>query len=99
MGTKATKIDVDARQVWLHKPDGSEEPLPYDRLVVGTGAVPVRPAIKGLSGPDALGDGDGVHLLHTMGDTFSLQRTFDEQAPATALVAVRVTSGWRWPRA
>jgi hypothetical protein len=37
---------------------------------VGTGAVPVRPPIGGLSGPDALGPADGVHLLHSMGDTF-----------------------------
>ena len=42
--TRATRIDVDEHQVWLRHPDGSEEPLAYDRLVVGTGAVPVRPA-------------------------------------------------------
>ena len=86
LGTRATRIHVDSHQVWLRNPDGSEEPLPYDRLVVGTGAVPVQPPIEGLTGPEALGDADGVHLLHTMGDTFSLRRTLDEQAPATALV-------------
>jgi NADPH-dependent 2,4-dienoyl-CoA reductase/sulfur reductase-like enzyme len=46
----------------------------------------VRPAIEGLAGPGALGEADGVHLLHTMGDTFSLRRTIDEQGPATALI-------------
>ncbi len=86
LGTTATRIDVDSHQVWLRKPDGSEEPLAYDRLVVGTGAVPVRPPIDGVTGPGALGEPDGVHLLHTMGDTFSLQRTLDEQRPATALI-------------
>ena len=86
LGTTATRIDVGGHQVWLRKPAGSEEPLAYDRLVVGTGAVPVRPPIDGVTGPGALGEPEGVHLLHTMGDTFSLQRTLDEQRPATALI-------------
>ena len=49
--------------------------------MVGTGALPVRPPIAGLDGPDALGPADGVHLLHSMGDTFALQRTLEEQRP------------------
>ena len=84
--TEATRVDVEAHLVWLRNPDGSDEPLSYDRLVVGTGAVPVRPPIEGLAGPAALGETDGVHLLHTMGDTFSLRRTLDDQSPATALI-------------
>ena len=86
LDTKATKIDVGAHLVWLRNPDGGEEPLSYDRLIVGTGAVSVRPAIEGLTGPGALGEADGLHLLHTMGDTLSLRRTLDEQSPATALI-------------
>jgi NADPH-dependent 2,4-dienoyl-CoA reductase/sulfur reductase-like enzyme len=86
LDTTATRIDVDGHRVWLRHPDGSDEPLAYDRLVVGTGAVPVRPRIEGVSGPGALGEDEGVHLLHTMGDTFSLQRTLEEQQPATALI-------------
>jgi hypothetical protein len=44
---------------------------------VGTGAVPMRPPIEGLTGPNALGTDGGVHLLHSMGDTFAVMRTLE----------------------
>ena len=86
LDTLATRIDVAEHRVWLRNPDGTDEPLDYDRLVVGTGAVPVRPPIHGLTGPDALGPAEGVHLLHSMGDTFALDHTLKEQHPASALI-------------
>jgi NADPH-dependent 2,4-dienoyl-CoA reductase/sulfur reductase-like enzyme len=86
LGTLATRIDVRGHRVWLRGDRGNEEPLAYDRLVVGTGAVPVVPPIEGLKGPGALDEVDGVHLLHTMGDTFALAHTLESQAPKSALV-------------
>ena len=86
LDTTARRIDVAARKLLVSGPDGTEELLGYDKLVVGTGAAPVRPPIGGLTGPDALGADDGVHLLHSMGDTFAVMRTLEQAAPASAVI-------------
>src|ERR1700758_606336 len=84
--TVARRIDVPGRKLAVTSADGGEELLGYDKLIIGTGAVPVRPPIGGLAGPGALGPGDGVHLLHSMGDTFAVMRTLEQTAPASAVI-------------
>ena len=79
----AGQVDVAGHRLFVTGPDGTGRWLPYDRLVIATGAVPVRPPIAGL---DALGQGDGVHLLHSMGDMFALTDDLTARAPGSALI-------------
>ena len=83
LDTTARRIDSSARKLLVTGPHGREELLAYDQLVVGTGAVPVRPPIAGL---ESLGPGDGVHVLHSMGDTFAVMTTLTEASPASAVI-------------
>jgi NADPH-dependent 2,4-dienoyl-CoA reductase/sulfur reductase-like enzyme len=83
LDTAARRIDVAGRKLLITTPGGTDELLSYDKLIVGTGAVPVRPPIGGL---DAVGAADGVHLLHSMGDTFAVMRTLETAAPASAVI-------------
>jgi NADPH-dependent 2,4-dienoyl-CoA reductase/sulfur reductase-like enzyme len=86
LNTLATKIDVAGHRLHVVDETGVEDQISYDQLVVGTGAISARPPIEGLVGPDALGPADGVHLLHSMGDTFELVRTLEEDQPASAVI-------------
>jgi NADPH-dependent 2,4-dienoyl-CoA reductase/sulfur reductase-like enzyme len=84
--TMATRIDASNHELALRGQDGTEEVLSYDALVIGTGAVSVRPPIDGLRGGDALRPDDGIHLVHSMGDTFALKRTLEQHSPRSAVI-------------
>jgi len=95
LDTLATAIDVAGHRLALRTADGTETALPYDRLIIGTGALPAVPPIAGLADPgdplaagtsDGLGPADGVHLLHSMGDTFAVMDTLTRHHPASAIV-------------
>jgi len=86
LDTTARRIDVPGRKLAVTSPGKGEEVLSYDKLIVGTGAVPVRPRIQGVAGSGGLGPEDGVHLLHSMGDTFAVMRTLDQAGPASAVI-------------
>ena len=83
LDTTARRIDVAGRKLAVTGPDGTEALISYDQLVIGTGAVPARPPIAGLG---ELGPAQGVHLLHSMDDTFAVMRTLEEAAPDSAVI-------------
>ncbi|MDN5972576.1 MULTISPECIES: FAD-dependent oxidoreductase [Actinomycetes] len=86
LGTLATSINADAHTVTVTKPDGNQETISYDRLVVATGARPTATGITGLTGPDALGPADCVHQLHTIDQMHAVQRTLVTRHPRRAVI-------------
>ncbi len=85
LDTLATSIDVAGQRLTVRDANGVESAIAYDELMVGTGASPSTAGIAGI-GPDGLGPDDGVHVLHSMGDTFALERYLDEHQPGTAII-------------
>jgi arsenate reductase (thioredoxin) len=79
MDTAAERIDPRAHRVQVRDKAGDTRELPYDRLIVCTGAGPMRPPIRGLQQP-------GVYLLHTMADSFALHDHLEGHTPKTAVI-------------
>jgi NADPH-dependent 2,4-dienoyl-CoA reductase/sulfur reductase-like enzyme len=73
LGAVATGLDLSSKHVLL----GGGERLPYDGLVIATGATPRR-----LPGTDHL---DGVHTLRTLDDCLEV-RAILEQSPSRVAV-------------
>ncbi|NKN32102.1 FAD-dependent oxidoreductase [Marichromatium bheemlicum] len=69
--TEATHIDRTAKTVTCtHLPSGESRTLPYDRLVIATGATPLRPPVPGT-------ELDGIHTLQSLGDADALRAIRD----------------------
>ncbi|NLE77623.1 MAG: FAD-dependent oxidoreductase [Chloroflexi bacterium] len=65
--TRAEEIDRAGRRVRVRSLESGEERwLPYDKLVLATGAAPLRPRLSGL-------DLRGVFFLHTPSDAAAMQ--------------------------
>jgi NADPH-dependent 2,4-dienoyl-CoA reductase/sulfur reductase-like enzyme len=75
---RATHIDAGNRFLFA-KHEGTSKAFSYDRLIVTTGAVPIRPNIDGLSEP-------GVFFLHTMENSFRVQEYLTKESPKSALI-------------
>jgi NADPH-dependent 2,4-dienoyl-CoA reductase/sulfur reductase-like enzyme len=81
--TVASAIDPRRKRVTVCDGDGVIGEIGYDRLIVATGAGPRRPPIAGL---DTLGPEQGLHLLHTIGDTVAVMATLASRRPDAAVI-------------
>ncbi|RPH35282.1 CoA-disulfide reductase, partial [bacterium] len=81
LNTSADAIQPQEKRVLLATSSGSHpKTLPYDRLIIATGAHPADPRIIGQTLP-------GVYFLHTMEDTFAIDRYITEKKPRKAFIA------------
>ncbi|MGW1043513.1 FAD-dependent oxidoreductase [Streptomyces sp. NPDC002547] len=85
MRTEVTEIDVAGRRVRTRAVDsGAEAWTSYDKLVIATGARPIRPDLPGIDAP-------GVHGVQTLDDG---QALLDSLAATRGRSAVVVGAGY-----
>lgn len=75
----AQEINPTRKTVTAIDGDGQAHKLHYDKLVIATGAVPVRPQMTGSDLP-------GVFPLHTMDDSFRVQEHLTVKQPRSAVI-------------
>ncbi len=68
---RALSVDTVGHTVGVVDASGHSRTLSYDRLLIATGAEPVAPTIAGVQLP-------GVFFLHTMDDSFAIDRYLRE---------------------
>ncbi|MET9365524.1 FAD-dependent oxidoreductase [Streptomyces sp. NPDC006632] len=80
MRTEVTELDVQGRRVRARDlASGAEEWTSYDKLVIATGARPVRPDLPGIDAP-------GVHGVQTIDDGRALLESVEEARGRRAVV-------------
>jgi NADPH-dependent 2,4-dienoyl-CoA reductase/sulfur reductase-like enzyme len=75
----AQSINASRHEVTVVDTRGQVRQLGYDRLVIATGAVPVRPHIPDINLA-------GVFLLRSMEDSFAVHEYLDTYAPHSAVI-------------
>lgn len=78
-GHRATRIDPSAKTVEVHSEATGNCSFFYDKLLIGTGAGPVRPRVEGWELP-------GVFPLHTMKDSFAVHAYLQTNKPSRTVI-------------
>ena len=79
LNTRALAIHPASHTVAVQTDGDAPETVSYDKLVIGTGAEPIRPPIVGVDQP-------GVFLLHSMEDSFRVADYLTTHQPQRALI-------------
>ncbi|MGW0246453.1 FAD-dependent oxidoreductase [Nocardia goodfellowii] len=77
--TEVTELDIDGNRVRVRDADGTESWCGYDKLVLATGARPIRPDLPGI-------DAEAVHGVQTLEDGQALIDTLERTAGRRAVV-------------
>ena len=73
-------IDLNRRMVHVTRlEDGAALSEPFDHLVIGTGAVPIRPALPGI-------DARGIHALAILEDGMRVRQAVERDRPQNAVI-------------
>ena len=75
----AQRLSLDQQIVEVTENQGTTKRLRYDRLLIATGAVPIRPPIAGLNM-------EGVYTLHTMEDSFRVHAHLNRGAGSALII-------------
>ncbi len=79
LDTRVVAIDPVRHQVMVEQTDHGRATWSYDRLVIATGAKPIRPPIAGIDLP-------GVFDLHTMQGGLALAQYLDARSVRSAVI-------------
>jgi len=79
LGHVAENVDTERKVVHARTLAGESRTLAYDRLVIATGATPVRPDIEGL-------ETAGVFVLRSMDDSFAIREYLQIQTRRSVVI-------------
>ncbi len=77
---RVSEIDLAGRQVKVEDlRNGKSRKEPFDRLLIATGALPIRPKLSGI-------DSQGIYELNTLQSGIEVRRAVDEKKPARIVI-------------
>ena len=76
---EATSIDIASKTVKIRRTDGTEYTESYDKLLLSTGAVPVKPPLPGI-------DEKGIFTLRNVEDTDRIKAFMAQESTNSAVI-------------